>query len=247
MLIASPESHVARIALLRRAATCKPRRMKRLGVLALLPLIVACDNSPKAKNYTVVLEDAGGLKTGANVYIAGVQVGRVNQVDLDGDKARVQFDLRNARGFKVTASTCVGVGWYGLGSDTHLSVEPGKVEAATIAPGGEISCARGAFSKKGEAAMASAEKLLSTALSGKGLVSRLLHDKELADKVERFFDSPSPSPSAAPSASAPPEPVAPVPIAKPPKSPPPPAMVAPLPKPKPKPKKPKSDLVNPFE
>ncbi len=216
--------------------------MKRLGVLTLLPLIVACDNSPKAKNYTVVLEDAGGLKTGANVYIAGVQVGRVNQVDLDGTKARVQFDLRNARGFKVTTSTCVGVGWYGLGSDTHLSVEPGKVEAATIAPGGEISCARGALSKKGEAAMASAEKLLSSALSGKGLVSRLLHDKELADKVERFFDSPLANPSAAPSASAP---AAPVPISKPPKPKQPKA--PPPPKVTPKPKRPKGDLVNPFD
>ncbi len=231
-----------------RAPACKPRSMKRLGALALLPLLVACDNSPKTKNYSVVLEDAGGLKTGANVYIAGVQIGRVNQVNLDGTKARVQFDLRNARGFTVTASTCVGVGWYGLGSDTHLSVEPGKVKAAEIAPGGEITCAKGALSKKGEAAMASVDKLMITALSGKGLVSRLLHDKELADKVERFFDNPPASSGAPPSGSAPPEPVAPVPISKPPKPPkpksPPPPKVAP----KPKPKKPPAsgDLVDPF-
>lgn len=228
--------------------------MKTLNAgVALLLLLSACDNAPKSEGYSAVLTDAAGLKPGAVVYIAGVQVGRVNQVDLDGNRARVQFDVRSAPGVQVTAATCVSVGFYGLASDAHLSVDPGDVPAAPIAPGGEISCVRdSALGKSGERAMASAEKLLSTALSGKGLVSRLLHDKELADKVESFFDTPPTGTAAGPDEN----PTAPPNVDKPddkapvtataPKPPRPPAPKPPAPKKPPPPPPPKTDLVNPF-
>ncbi|HMR73559.1 MAG TPA: hypothetical protein PKD61_00560, partial [Polyangiaceae bacterium] len=104
----------------------------------------------------------------------------------------------------------------------------------------------------GARAMASAEKLLSTALSGKGLVSRLLHDKELADKVESFFDTPSTGTAAGPdeNPTAPPnvdkpDDKAPVTAAAP-KPPRPPVPKPPAPKKPPPPPPPKTELVNPF-
>jgi hypothetical protein len=219
-----------------------PRRF----VFWLVPLALsaACDNAPKSEGYSAVFADAKGLKPGAVVYIAGVQVGRVNQVDLDGTRARVQFDVRSAPGATITAGTCVSVGFYGLSSDAHLSVEPGAVPAAAIAPGGEISCVNeGALGKSGERALANADKLLNSALSGKGIVSRLLHDKDLADKVERFFDRPAPAPT--PAAGEDP-PTAPPNVSKPPDDKP---KLAPKPTtPKPATKKPPTtELVNPFQ
>jgi len=123
----------------------------------------------------------------------------------------VEFDIRSAQGVMVTTNTCVSVGWYGIGREAHLSVDPGDPGAGQVAPGGQISCVKQKRAgKSAERAVANGEKLLTAALSGQGLVSRLLNDKELADKVERFFERSSsmapatPPPDATSDAAAPP-------------------------------------------
>jgi len=55
--------------------------------LASFPCWLPVAPNPKSADYAAVLDDAGGLKPGAVVYIAGVEVGRVNQVRLDGTRA----------------------------------------------------------------------------------------------------------------------------------------------------------------
>ncbi len=165
--------------------------MRRLAATLFCGLLVACDHRAKSPDYSALLDDAGGLKSGSVVYIAGVQVGRVNQVTLAGHQARIQFDLRALAGAKVTEQTCIRVGFYGASSDAHLLVDLGDGAGTAIAPGGELRCVTAApLEKAGAQALASAEKVLTAALSGEGIVPRLLTDKAFADKVERFFDNP---------------------------------------------------------
>jgi phospholipid/cholesterol/gamma-HCH transport system substrate-binding protein len=81
-----------------------------------LPLIGGGDT------YYASFSEAGGLKANDEVRIAGVRVGKVKQVDLDGDHVRVQFlvdsgaDFGNRTGAAIKVKTLLGA--------MYLSLEP---------------------------------------------------------------------------------------------------------------------------
>ena len=67
-----------------------------LGVIAaLLLLAFNIDNLPllAGRAHSAALSEAGGLKAGDDVRIAGVKVGKVTAVDLDGNHVRVDFKV----------------------------------------------------------------------------------------------------------------------------------------------------------
>lgn len=81
-----------------------------LGVIAaMLLLAFNIDDIPllAGRSHSAALSEAGGLKAGDDVRVAGVKVGKVTAVDLDGDHVRVDF--------RVERSTR-------LGSETGASV-----------------------------------------------------------------------------------------------------------------------------
>ncbi|MEZ4223064.1 MAG: MlaD family protein [Polyangiaceae bacterium] len=225
--------------------------------LLAIPVLLAlsCENEPRGRGYHATLDDAGGLKPGADVFVAGVQAGRVNQVQLDGTKARVEFDLR-AEGVKVTTNTCVGVAWY-PGKEAHLKVEPGAAQGAEIAPGGEISCVQQDSPENLKSIAAKSNQVLDAVLDGPGVISRLLKDRAMLARLERFLDSPpatppalasgdaAPSATNVPGASGSTSPTSPKPEPRP-AAPKPASAPRPAPAPKPAPKPPPSDLINPF-
>jgi phospholipid/cholesterol/gamma-HCH transport system substrate-binding protein len=81
-----------------------------------LPLIGGGDT------YYASFSEAGGLKANDEVRIAGVRVGKVKQIDLDGDHVRVQFlvdsgvDFGNRTGAAIKVKTLLGA--------MYLSLEP---------------------------------------------------------------------------------------------------------------------------
>jgi phospholipid/cholesterol/gamma-HCH transport system substrate-binding protein len=93
-----------------------------------LPLIGGGDT------YYASFSEAGGLKANDEVRIAGVRVGKVKKVDLDGDHVRVQFlvdsgaDFGNQTGAAIKVKTLLGA--------MYLSLEPSGTgqlaEGATI-------------------------------------------------------------------------------------------------------------------
>lgn len=216
--------------------------MNRLARLLACAALVACDAQPSRADYTAHFETASGLQTGAAVYVAGVRVGRVNGVSLDGSRAKVAFAVGGEQSFRLASADCVRIGFFGMGSEAHLVIEVGAGDGRDeLRAGSEVSCVRenvtGASTQR---AMESLEKLLNAATTGDGTISRLLNDRALADKVERFFDAPAAG-AAAPAADPEPPPSA----ATPP--------VAPKPEPKPAAPKPKpaapkggSDILDPF-
>jgi phospholipid/cholesterol/gamma-HCH transport system substrate-binding protein len=81
-----------------------------LGVIAaMLLLAFNIDDVPllAGRSYSAALSEAGGLKAGDDVRVAGVKVGKVRSVDLEGDHVRVDF--------RVSGDTR-------LGSETAASV-----------------------------------------------------------------------------------------------------------------------------
>jgi phospholipid/cholesterol/gamma-HCH transport system substrate-binding protein len=97
-----------------------------------LPLIGSGDE------YTAAFSEAGGLKPGDEVRIAGVKVGKVDAVDLDGDHVKVTFRVKGDREFGTRTGAAIRVKTI-LGAK-YLSLEPkgpGQLE-----PGSEIPLKR---------------------------------------------------------------------------------------------------------
>jgi phospholipid/cholesterol/gamma-HCH transport system substrate-binding protein len=99
--------------------------------LGSLPIIGA------GTNFTAEFSEAAGLRKGAEVRIAGVKVGSVSDVRLDGDRVLVDFETRNAWvGDETTAAieikTVLGL--------KYLSLDPRGDDTAN--PGDTIPLAR---------------------------------------------------------------------------------------------------------
>jgi phospholipid/cholesterol/gamma-HCH transport system substrate-binding protein len=90
-------------------------KLMRLGAITLLVMLVALVASfnlqkfPgfRGTNYHAEFSDASGLHVGDIVEVAGIRVGRVDALHIQGDKVVVDFDVHHAE----------------LGDQTHASVE----------------------------------------------------------------------------------------------------------------------------
>lgn len=83
-------------------------------------------------------DSVSGLKTGATVEIAGVDVGRVNRITLDpksGDRARVYLQIKG--GIKLQDDVIAGVRTSGIIGDKFIQLKPGGSDQI-IAAGGRI-------------------------------------------------------------------------------------------------------------
>ncbi len=78
---------------------------------------------------------AAGVKRGASVDIAGVPIGKVDAVTLDGDKADVLMKIR--KGIPLQDDTIASIRTMGLIGDKYISLSPGASDRL-IPPGGRI-------------------------------------------------------------------------------------------------------------
>lgn len=76
-----------------------------------------------------------GLKEGASVEIAGVQVGKVDAIALDNSKADVLLKIR--KGIALGDDTIASVRTMGLLGDKYISLSPGASDRL-IPPGGKV-------------------------------------------------------------------------------------------------------------
>ena len=99
----------------------------RLGKLEL----VGGDDVPVTAEFSTV----AGLKKGANVEIAGVEVGKVDSIDIRDYKAVVRMRVR--RGLRLQEDTIASVRTRGLIGDKYINLSPGASDRL-IPPGGKI-------------------------------------------------------------------------------------------------------------
>lgn len=92
---------------------------------------------------TAKFDSTTGLRTGANVEIAGVFVGRVTKIELDEEyNSRVSMRIRN--GVKFSGDTGAAVKTSGLIGDKYISLSPGGAEN-DIVNGGELTETQGSI------------------------------------------------------------------------------------------------------
>jgi len=89
-------------------------------------------------------EEVGGLRPRAPIAIAGVKVGQVSAIRLDGDlRARVTLDLDPSLQLPVDSSARIVTS--GLLGDQFITLEPGAEEDMLVS-GGEIDFTESAIS-----------------------------------------------------------------------------------------------------
>jgi phospholipid/cholesterol/gamma-HCH transport system substrate-binding protein len=87
---------------------------------------------------SALFSSVSGLKEGATVEIAGVDVGRVNRIELDpksGTEAKVVLQIR--KGVRLTDDVIASIRTRGLIGDKYVLLKPGGSDRL-IAGGGKI-------------------------------------------------------------------------------------------------------------
>ncbi|MCX5192021.1 MCE family protein [Streptomyces sp. NBC_00268] len=84
------------------------------------------------ETYSAAFSEAGGLKPGDEVRIAGVKVGKVEDVDLDGDHVKVTFKIKGDPGFgtetgaSIRVKTILGAKYLALRPKGPGQLKPGS-------------------------------------------------------------------------------------------------------------------------
>ena len=89
------------------------------------------------KGYKLYAEfsEIGGLKNGASVEIAGVEVGRVKNISLSDYQAKIELQINS--GVKIQEDSIAAVKTKGLLGEKFIQISPGGDEKI-IPPGGRI-------------------------------------------------------------------------------------------------------------
>ncbi|MBP1709254.1 MAG: Mce-related protein [Deltaproteobacteria bacterium] len=89
------------------------------------------------KGYKLYAEfsEIGGLKNGASVEIAGVEVGRVKNISLSDYQAKIELQIKS--GVKIQEDSIAAVKTKGLLGEKYIQISPGGDEKI-IPPGGRI-------------------------------------------------------------------------------------------------------------
>lgn len=82
-----------------------------------------------------VFSDVGGLKDGASVVVAGVDVGRVKGISLEDYEARVRLAIR--ADLEIQEDAIAAIKTKGLIGEKYIQITPGGSEEA-IPPNGRI-------------------------------------------------------------------------------------------------------------
>lgn len=117
-------------------------KIKRLGAISLVTLLVlgaAAFNLQKfpgfkGVDYHAQLTDASGLHKGNMVQVAGVKVGRINDIHISEDHVTVDFDVHDAT---LGQKSRAGVQVLNLLGEKYLEITPvgsGKMEAGDTIP-----------------------------------------------------------------------------------------------------------------
>jgi len=93
-------------------------------------------SSFNTRTYEVIVPDASGLSTRSQVYLAGVSVGQVEKIELEGQSARLRVgilknvDVREGASISRKSSSILGT--------AVLALDPGPEGAPLLPPGGRI-------------------------------------------------------------------------------------------------------------
>ena len=91
----------------------------------------------KGYQLTVSFETAAGLEPKANVKMAGVPVGKVEAIELEGNRARLVLRIRE--GVRIPIDSVVSIQTQGFLGEKYVEILPGKETSRMLPAGGKVT------------------------------------------------------------------------------------------------------------
>lgn len=137
--------------------------------------------------------DVAGLKAGAPVRVAGVEVGTVKSIEFAGEQVEVAFQLSKTMQPRVTTDSVASLGSLSLLGQATVDITP-AVNGRPIPEWGYVKSGKAPGQLADVATSASeglqeATKLLREMREGKGTIGRLFSDESLYREVNAFVTS----------------------------------------------------------
>jgi phospholipid/cholesterol/gamma-HCH transport system substrate-binding protein len=149
-----------------------------LGFAAALIMKFSKSSSVFTKTYEilVITSNAGGMRPGASVLMAGVQIGTVEAISLDDNGKIVTMYLQIQSRYRVHADALFTIEQAGFLGDEYIAITPQKNKAPEIQPDQTVRC-REPFNLQEVARSASGllQRIDQTALQLNDAVSRIDH------------------------------------------------------------------------
>ena len=137
--------------------------------------------------------DVKGLKSGAVVRVAGVEVGKVSEVELSGSEVEVRLKVNEEHRARITTESRASIGSLSLLGEPIIDISP-STQGKPLQDGEFIPSARspGQLADVAEGATQSLQQvtaLLQDIRSGKGTVGKLFTDDQVYKEVNDLIAS----------------------------------------------------------
>jgi phospholipid/cholesterol/gamma-HCH transport system substrate-binding protein len=137
--------------------------------------------------------DVKGLKSGAVVRVAGVEVGKVTEVALSGAEVEVVLEVKKGNEERITSNSRASIGSLSLLGEPVIDISP-TTDGTPLKDGDYIPAGRtpGQLADVAESARAgldSVNGLLQDIKAGKGTVGKLFSDDQLYKEITNFVNA----------------------------------------------------------
>jgi phospholipid/cholesterol/gamma-HCH transport system substrate-binding protein len=137
--------------------------------------------------------DVKGLKTGAVVRVAGVEVGKVSHVQLSGAEVEVGLEVKKENQQRITTDSRASIGSLSLLGEPVIDITP-STTGTPLKDGDYIPAGRapGQLSDVADGARESLEQLtaiLKDIRSGKGTIGKVFSDDALYKEITKFVST----------------------------------------------------------
>ena len=166
-----------------------------IGLAVMFVIAVGGQGGFSWEQYTLVTKfaDVKGLKSGAVVRVAGVEVGKVDEVTLVGSEVEVRLKVNEENKSRITSESRASIGSLSLLGEPVIDVSPsttgtplkdGDFLPAGRAPGPRADLAEGATQS-----LQQVTGILQDIRSGKGTIGKLFTDDQIYQEVNGLIAS----------------------------------------------------------
>ncbi|HZR23980.1 MAG TPA: MlaD family protein [Vicinamibacterales bacterium] len=172
----------------------------RIGVLTIVSLVIAAvlifsltgtkGFSWQRYRLNTRFADVAGLTAGSPVRVAGVEVGSVKSINLDGDQVLVGFEVNKNVRQRITDQSIATLGSVSLLGQSAVDITP-EVHGTPIEDGGFVKSGRtkgsiADISGSAQEGIDQVSALLKDVRAGKGTVGKLMTDDQLYTELRQF-------------------------------------------------------------
>ena len=175
----------------------------KIGIVALVALVLASilifmvsgEGGMFWQRYSLkaIFDNIAGLKEGAPVRVAGVEVGSVSSLDFVGDRVEVTMQLSKDHQPRITTTSTAVLGSVSLLGESAVDITP-STGGTPIPEWGYVRTGRavgtiGDVATQAGRSLEEATKLIADVRAGRGTIGKLFTDEALFREINRFVDA----------------------------------------------------------